>query len=54
MLNLFRYFEEQGYGQTVATPFTVVQSGEQGQLQSGQDIPVTIRDFQGNTITQFF
>ena len=54
ILNLFRYFEEQGYGQTIATPFTVVQSGEKGTLQSGQDIPVTVRDFQGNAITQFF
>ena len=54
ILQLFRYFEEQGYGQTVATPFTVVQSGEQGRMQSGQDIPVTVRDFQGNAITQFF
>ncbi len=54
ILSLFRYFEEEGYGQTIATPFTVVQSGEQGRLQSGQDIPVTVRDFQGNAITQFF
>ncbi len=54
LLNLFRYFEEEGYGQTLATPFTTVQSGEQGRLQSGQDIPVTVRDFQGNAITQFF
>ena len=54
ILNLFRYFEEQGYGQTVATPFTVVQSGQQGRLQSGQDIPTTVRDFSGNVVTQFF
>ncbi|MEM6285717.1 MAG: type II and III secretion system protein [Bacteroidota bacterium] len=54
VLDLFRYFETQGYGQTIATPFTVVQSGEQGTLQSGSDIPVTVRDFQGNAITQFF
>ena len=54
ILNLFRYFETQGYGQTVATPFTVVQSGQQGNMQSGQDIPVTVRDFQGNAITEFF
>lgn len=54
ILSLFRYFEEEGYGQTIATPFTVVQSGEKGTLQSGQDIPVTVRDFQGNAITQFF
>lgn len=54
ILNLFRYFETQGYGQTIATPFTVVQSGQQGNMQSGQDIPVTVRDFQGNAITEFF
>lgn len=53
VLDLFRYFEEQGYGQTIATPFTVVQSGEQGQLQSGQDIPIQTRDFSGNTITEY-
>ncbi|MEM0962256.1 MAG: type II and III secretion system protein [Bacteroidota bacterium] len=54
VLQLFRYFEEQGYGQTIATPFTVVQSGEEGRMQSGQDIPVQTRDFQGNTISEFF
>ena len=53
VLNLFRYFEEQGYGQTVAAPFTTVQSGEEGQMQSGQDIPVNIRDFSGNTTTSY-
>ncbi len=53
VLNLFRYFEEQGFGQTIAAPFTTVQSGEQGQMQSGQDIPVNIRDFSGNTTTSY-
>ena len=53
VLNLFRYFEEQGFGQTVAAPFTTVQSGQQGQMQSGQDIPINIRDFAGNTTTSF-
>ena len=53
VLNLFRYFEEQGFGQTVAAPFTTVQSGEEGQMQSGQDIPVNIRDFSGNTTTSY-
>lgn len=53
VLDLFRYFEEQGYGQTIATPFTVVQSGEIGKLQSGQDIPIQTRDFSGNTITEY-
>ena len=35
ILDLFRFFEREGYGQTIASPFTVVQSGEAGRLQSG-------------------
>jgi type IV pilus assembly protein PilQ len=31
-----------------------VQSGEQGQIQIGQDIPIQTQDFSGNTVTQFF
>ncbi|GAB5534735.1 MAG: type II and III secretion system protein [Rubricoccaceae bacterium] len=53
VLNLFRYFESEGLGQTIASPFTTVQSGEQATIQSGQDFPINIRDFQGNTITQY-
>lgn len=53
LLNLFRYFEELGYGQTISSPSVTVRSGQQGQMQSGEDIPINTRDFQGNTITQF-
>ncbi|MEM6327545.1 MAG: hypothetical protein AAF791_10545, partial [Bacteroidota bacterium] len=53
LLSLFRYFEELGYGQTISSPSVVVRSGQQGQMQSGEDIPINTRDFQGNTITQF-
>ncbi|MDX1440137.1 MAG: type II and III secretion system protein [Rubricoccaceae bacterium] len=53
LLGLFRWFENQGYGETVASPSVTVQSGEQGRMQSGSDIPVNLQDFQGNTITQF-
>ena len=53
LLNLFRYFEELGYGQTISSPSVAVRSGQQGQMQSGEDIPINTRDFQGNTITQF-
>lgn len=53
LLGLFRWFENQGYGETVASPSVSVQSGEQGRMQSGSDIPVNLQDFQGNTITQF-
>ena len=53
LLNVFRWFEDQGYGQTLASPSVTVRSGEQGRMQSGEDIPINVRDFQGNTITQY-
>jgi type IV pilus assembly protein PilQ len=53
LLRLFRFFETQGIGRTLASPSVTVQSGEQGRIQSGSDIPIQIQDFQGNTITQF-
>lgn len=53
LFRLFRWFEDQGYGQTIATPSVTVQSGIQGRFQSGEDLPVNITDFQGNTITSF-
>ena len=53
LTQLFRYFEEEGYGQTLSSPSVTVRSGQQGQMQSGEDIPINTRDFQGNTLTQF-
>ena len=53
LLRLFRWFETQGYGETIASPSVSVLSGEQGRMQSGSDIPINLQDFQGNTITQF-
>ncbi|MCH8031939.1 MAG: type II and III secretion system protein [Bacteroidetes bacterium] len=53
LLSLFRWFETQGYGETIASPSISVLSGEQGRMQSGSDIPINLQDFQGNTITQF-
>ncbi len=50
---LFRYFESIGVGETIASPSVTVQSGEQGRIQSGSDIPITLQDFAGNTITQY-
>lgn len=50
---LFRYFESIGAGETIASPSVTVQSGEQGRIQSGTDIPITLQDFAGNTITQY-
>ncbi|HYE96422.1 MAG TPA: type II and III secretion system protein [Rubricoccaceae bacterium] len=53
LMRLFRFLETRGLGQTIASPSVTVQSGEQGRMQSGSDIPINIQDFQGNTITQF-
>jgi len=50
----FRLAEQQGLGQTVASPSVTVQSGEKGRIQIGTDVPVQVRDFAGNTVTQFF
>jgi type IV pilus assembly protein PilQ len=53
IVSLFRYFESIDVGETIASPSVAVQSGETGRIQSGSDIPVTIQDFAGNTITQY-
>lgn len=53
LVRLFRYFETVGAGETIASPSVTVQSGEQGRIQSGSDIPVTLQDFAGNTVTQY-
>lgn len=45
--------ESRGIGETIASPRVTVQSGEEGNIQIGSDIPFTTRDFAGNTITQF-
>lgn len=54
LTRLFRLMENEGIGETVANPQVTVQSGEQGRIQIGSDIPIQIRDFSGNTVTQFF
>jgi type IV pilus assembly protein PilQ len=50
----FRLAEQQGIGETIASPNVTVQSGEKGRIQIGTDVPVQVRDFAGNTVTQFF
>jgi len=57
-LSQFRRFlnllEQDDAGRTVANPQVTVQSGEQGEIQIGQDVPVQTTDFAGNTVTEFF
>lgn len=54
LVQFLRQLEQEDLGQTVANPEVTVQSGEQGQIQIGQDIPIQTQDFSGNTVTQFF
>lgn len=54
LARFFRALEQEDLGHTVANPQVTVQSGQQGQIQIGQDVPVQTRDFSGNTVTQFF
>ncbi len=49
-----QFAETEGVGETIAQPQVTVQSGEKGTIQIGSDVPVQVRDFAGNTVTQFF
>lgn len=51
--SMFRLLESRGVGETVASPSIIVRSGQEGRIQSGSDIPVTLQDFAGNTVTQY-
>jgi type IV pilus assembly protein PilQ len=53
LARFFRALEDDGIGKTLAQPSVAVQSSEQGRIQIGSDIPIQVRDFAGNTITQF-
>ncbi len=57
-LSQFRRFlnllEQDDVGRTVANPQVTVQSGQQGEIQIGQDVPIQTTDFAGNTVTEFF
>lgn len=56
-LSQFRSFlnliEQDNVGRTIANPQITVQSGEQGNIQIGSDVPIQTTDFSGNTITEF-
>ncbi|PSQ98731.1 MAG: general secretion pathway protein GspD [Bacteroidetes bacterium QS_9_68_14] len=54
LIRFFNFLEQEGVGKTVANPKVTVQSGQEGQIQIGQDVPVQTQDFAGNTVTQFF
>ena len=51
--SIFRLLETNGVGRTISAPSIKVRSGQTGRIQSGSDIPFTVRDFSGNTVNQF-
>ncbi|RMH64977.1 MAG: general secretion pathway protein GspD [Bacteroidetes bacterium] len=53
LTDFLRMLETTGIGETLANPTVTVQSGQEGRIQIGSDIPITTRDFAGNTINQF-
>lgn len=53
LARFFRALEDDGLGKTLAQPTITVQSEEEGRIQIGSDIPVQVRDFAGNTVTEF-
>lgn len=54
LLALFKALESDKIGEVIASPQVTVQSGEEGRIQVGSDIAVTVQDFAGNAITKFF
>lgn len=51
---IFKSLENDQMGDIIANPQITVQSGMEGRIQVGSDIAVTLRDFAGNAVTQFF
>lgn len=51
---VFKTLENDQIGEIIANPQITVRSGEEGKIQVGSDVSVTVQDFAGNTITQFF
>lgn len=53
LANFFRVLETEGIGETIANPQVTVQSGQEGRIQIGSDVPIQTQDFAGNTITEY-
>ncbi|GAB4336215.1 MAG: type II and III secretion system protein [Calditrichia bacterium] len=54
LLAMFKALESDQIGEVIASPQITVKSGDEGRIQVGSDVAVTIRDFAGNSVTQFF
>ena len=51
---IFKTLENDKVGEVIANPQVTVRSGEEGKIQVGSDVAVTLKDFSGNSVTQFF
>ncbi len=54
LLAIFKTLEKDQIGEVVSSPQITVRSGDQGRIQVGSDVAVTLRDFAGNSVTQFY
>jgi len=50
----FDALESDNIGNVISRPQVTVGSGEEGRIQVGSDIAITVQDFAGNSVTQFF
>jgi len=51
---IFKTLDNNQLGEVIASPQITVMSGKEGEIQIGSDFTVTVQDFAGNTVTQFF
>lgn len=51
---MFRFFENEGLGEIIASPNITVRDKKLGRIQVGSDFSVRTRDFAGNTVEKFF
>jgi len=50
----FKFFEDEGLGEIIASPNITVRDRNKGRIQIGSDFSVITRDFAGNIIEKFF
>lgn len=51
---IFKTLDSYQMGEVLASPQITVLSDNEGEIQIGSDFSVTVQDFAGNTVTQFF
>ena len=51
---VFKFFEDEGVGEIIASPSIIVRDKNKGNIQVGSDFSVRTKDFAGNTVEKFF